>query len=223
MTLRQERETLPPALRQAVIENFDRATPQHQAGAAGWVIADTDLTVLNPRATDDGIAFTLQAVLHPVGQATPATSWALMQQEVDLDLTSDQIVDAFLKQPAARAKLVPVSFPGQTLFVGNGTKPTFDLMIPPTIPNSSLRLFPLRTDTFTRLTNYWRADHGFPSQVAGEFGRMVYFSAMTITTVGYGDIVPLTNRARRLTTAEAISGVVLLGFFLNALFQPRPD
>lgn len=40
---------------------------------------------------------------------------------------------------------------------------------------------------------------------------------MTITTVGYGDTIPLTTTARILTAIEAIAGWVLAGLFLNAL------
>jgi voltage-gated potassium channel Kch len=37
-----------------------------------------------------------------------------------------------------------------------------------------------------------------------------YFSAVTITTLGYGDFVPVTTRARLLVMAELASGALLL-------------
>lgn len=46
---------------------------------------------------------------------------------------------------------------------------------------------------------------------------MIYLSASTITTAGFGDIVPLTERARGLVTSESIIGVVLAGLFLSAI------
>lgn len=49
------------------------------------------------------------------------------------------------------------------------------------------------------------------------FGRMLYLSAVTVTTVGYGDIVPLTDAARAAVALEGIGGIVLIGLFLNAL------
>jgi voltage-gated potassium channel Kch len=48
---------------------------------------------------------------------------------------------------------------------------------------------------------------------------MLYFSAMTITTVGFGDIVPISDRTRLLTAAEAVSGIIVIGLFLNSLAQ----
>jgi len=72
-----------------------------------------------------------------------------------------------------------------------------------------------------RIRNYCAAKRGFPTGGSGGFWRMFYFSAMTITTVGYGDIVPITTPARILTAVEAILGVVLIGLFLNSLFTPH--
>jgi hypothetical protein len=58
---------------------------------------------------------------------------------------------------------------------------------------------------------------GDPRGLSGFPWRMAYFSATTITTVGFGDIVPLTGTARALTAIEAIAGWVLAGIFLNSL------
>jgi len=46
---------------------------------------------------------------------------------------------------------------------------------------------------------------------------MFYLSAMTATTVGYGDIVPVTRQARLLVAFEAILEIVIVGLFLNSL------
>ncbi len=37
-------------------------------------------------------------------------------------------------------------------------------------------------------------------------GRLLYFILMTLTTTGYGDIVPLDPVARSLATLEAVIG-----------------
>jgi voltage-gated potassium channel Kch len=70
-----------------------------------------------------------------------------------------------------------------------------------------------------QVTEYLAANKGFPWETTGSFLRMFYFSAITITTVGYGDIVPVTPLARTLVASEAILGVVVAGLFLNALAQ----
>lgn len=58
---------------------------------------------------------------------------------------------------------------------------------------------------------------GDPRQFSGFDGRMLYFSATTITTLGYGDIVPLSPAARWLSGIETILGWLFAGIFVNAL------
>lgn len=43
----------------------------------------------------------------------------------------------------------------------------------------------------------------------------VYFSVVTITTLGYGDITPLSWVAKVLVMAESLLGILMLGLFLN--------
>lgn len=47
--------------------------------------------------------------------------------------------------------------------------------------------------------------------------RMLYLSAVTITTLGYGDIVPTSLFNRFLVGLEAFVGVVIAGLFLTSL------
>lgn len=64
---------------------------------------------------------------------------------------------------------------------------------------------------------------GVGSEIEGNFWRMFYLSAVTITTVGYGDIVPVTTATRLLVSLEAILGIVLIGLFLNSLAYERAE
>lgn len=47
----------------------------------------------------------------------------------------------------------------------------------------------------------------------------LYFSTITITTVGYGDVSPVSIAAQAAVTLEPIFGLFLIGFFLNSLAQ----
>lgn len=66
----------------------------------------------------------------------------------------------------------------------------------------------------------WRADpnsicgSGWPEEPA--LADILYFSTMTITTVGYGDIAPASNAARLTAMAEVISGFVWATIILAA-------
>lgn len=44
-----------------------------------------------------------------------------------------------------------------------------------------------------------------------------YFSVITITTLGYGDITPKSDLAMFLTSMEALLGIVVIGIYLNAV------
>jgi len=44
-----------------------------------------------------------------------------------------------------------------------------------------------------------------------------YFSVVTITTLGYGEIYPLTGLARFIIALESLFGIIAIGFYLNAL------
>lgn len=45
----------------------------------------------------------------------------------------------------------------------------------------------------------------------------LYFSVITITTLGYGDILPVGSTSQLLTASESILGIILIGLFLNSL------
>lgn len=44
-----------------------------------------------------------------------------------------------------------------------------------------------------------------------------YFSFITLSTVGYGDITPASNVARMLAAAEAITGTLFVAVFIARL------
>jgi hypothetical protein len=78
-----------------------------------------------------------------------------------------------------------------------------------------------RRDVSTQLLGLANAKSGFPGELRGSFSRMLYLSAVTITTLGYGDILPRTNRARLLVALEAVLGIIVIGLFLNSLARER--
>ena len=67
------------------------------------------------------------------------------------------------------------------------------------------------------IKRYFRGYNGNPTDINENFWRMMYFSVVVLTTIGFGDIVPITNVARFAVAIEAVTGITLVGLFLNAL------
>lgn len=55
------------------------------------------------------------------------------------------------------------------------------------------------------------------------FVDCMYFSVVTATTLGYGDIVPVTSWARLLSAAEAIGGMVVVGAMISRLLSVQQE
>ncbi|HAU8253846.1 TPA: hypothetical protein I7148_21570 [Vibrio vulnificus] len=55
------------------------------------------------------------------------------------------------------------------------------------------------------------------------FWTHLYYSAVTITTLGYGDITPTHGIGLMLGASESVFGVILIGLFLNALSNKHSE
>lgn len=92
--------------------------------------------------------------------------------------------------------------------------------LPGTRPFGSITgVLRVEADLYRDMENYRALCGGSPSTVKGGFARFMYLSAVTITTLGYGDIVPVTDRARALVACEAVLGVAVAGLFLNSIWH----
>jgi hypothetical protein len=59
--------------------------------------------------------------------------------------------------------------------------------------------------------------HGISHDIGADKQRMIYFSTVVITTLGLGDIVPLTPGLRWWVASEATLGILLLGVLVSPL------
>ena len=74
-------------------------------------------------------------------------------------------------------------------------------------------------DLIEKINAYDMSLNGFPSGIQGNFLRMLYLSMVTITTLGYGDIVPITDTARMLVGIESVLGIIIIGWLATSLFN----
>lgn len=65
---------------------------------------------------------------------------------------------------------------------------------------------------------YWIGSSGFSTtHLEWNFQTMVYYSVVTFTTLGFGDVVPKSQLAAWCVTAEVIIGYVMLGGLISIL------
>jgi hypothetical protein len=83
--------------------------------------------------------------------------------------------------------------------------------------SSTRGTFQMSNNTYAKLIGFYVGLDGDPSYASDHLWRMFYLSAVTVTTLGFGDITPVSEAARALVAAEAVGGVVLIGLFLSAL------
>jgi hypothetical protein len=60
------------------------------------------------------------------------------------------------------------------------------------------------------LDYFYPDSFSFPENTSPNVYRYLYFSYVTLTTLGYGDVAPLTNKAGSLVILEAITGQIYL-------------
>jgi hypothetical protein len=56
--------------------------------------------------------------------------------------------------------------------------------------------------------------YGIDPELVLDFSEFVYFSFVTLATLGYGDIVPITDQARSFAILEAITGSLYLAVLI---------
>ncbi|MCH5225330.1 MAG: two pore domain potassium channel family protein [Muribaculaceae bacterium] len=67
---------------------------------------------------------------------------------------------------------------------------------------------------------YWGLPDGqfrIPDGGGTDYGSWLYYSIVTITTLGFGDYTPAHPGAQAVTAVEVMCGLIFLGFFLNAV------
>lgn len=73
---------------------------------------------------------------------------------------------------------------------------------------------------------YWAlpdSQFRIPDGASTDFGSWLYYSIVTITTLGFGDYTPAHGWAQALTAVEVMCGLIFLGFFLNAVGSMKSE
>lgn len=196
-------------LRRVMIRSFR----SHVAPASAWELSAEDVHASDLAVAQDGVVtFVVSILATRYENGEIRTQVGGPQATVQMDtrrmiegIGAERFVCHQVTVPATDAAAAAFSFDLRALF---RPPPETPIQVDATcwdVPQEN---------RFERLLAGWAGD---PRPLSGFFPRMLYFSATTITTVGFGDIVPLSGVARLAVALEAVAGWLLAGLFLNAV------
>lgn len=214
-TLDADAEVILQELRNTIIDQFRRAHEGDVAIQNDWSINIGSISMGSLKSEEDRTRFTMRLEFWGVGERE--------------GIQAVMPVNVYIENRVSYASYSP----GGELVVFKSP----EVMNASRMNVSPSIIFPLKPDGSTipvtekadsvwlavsgslqeRIAAFTSTVKGLPKSASGAFARMFYFSAVTITTLGYGDIVPITNPARILVALESIFGIVLIGLFLNSL------
>ena len=228
----QSTATLDPSIRRQERALQSQLTPlfrewlqQYSAGDDRWGIDASDVTILHVRSQADVVTVQVGATFvkpqrESGGKISLVSflswSWHFQCRE------SGPIGDGLYMMPF-RASNVPNRLALLLPRSSDARKQQWSKSIagvasPNNDGDASLKgLMFLDTRTTQLLLRYNTAAQGLTVAADGSYSRFLYFSVVTITTLGFGDIVPVTDRARLWVATEAVFGIVVVGLFFNSL------
>jgi hypothetical protein len=144
---------------------------------------------------------------------------------VETSVSEGPLVSQLEGHPPAFSLPVALSPPGGSAIEKpkpSPVSPPVSLLFPPPAPSqplpaSSSGTLTMSRATYEELQRFYAAVQGDPSYASGSWLRMLYLSAITITTLGFGDITPVSESARMSIALESVLGIVVIGLFLNSL------
>lgn len=204
------------ALRRSIVENFKAVQPN--SACKTWNVDVDSLGASRLRTDDDAVTFSLYVRLRSGGVEEGVPLNLSFQFHPSISIWPNQ-------GPAGRIDYFELitQHPYQPAFKGGlGSADLIACVFPAANgSNAAPGLLRIPGALTSEIVRFSEAKRGFPTQIEGQFVRMLYLSASTITTLGFGDIVPLTTPARVAVSVEAVTGILVMGLFLNAVAKER--
>jgi hypothetical protein len=110
-----------------------------------------------------------------------------------------------------------------TIREGSQTNNTVDLLFPRKGAAENEHVVGLRGNEAEVFKHFIDEYNGLSSGIGEDRSRMLYLSVVVVTTLGLGDIVPLSDEARAFVGGEAIAGIILVGLFFWSIARSKAD
>ena len=201
-------------------EALHRSVGSREVVIQEWKLQSFD--VINARSSGETFDFDIMAAFKKQNEGNSPEDEQQQQTGMNLPVSILYGVEGLVgPRPDETANIMrqmninisshPASFQAFEMAVYNAMLPI------PFFPTGRILILSRRENDV--LNQFIEGVRGNPVLVNGSFERMLYFSATVITTIGFGDIVPMTPLARLLVALEGVCGVVLAGLFVNAIAQ----
>jgi hypothetical protein len=194
--------------------------------AGAWYVAITNMQVVDTTDVQFTVSVSLGGLESPAPNLVPEETLQFLVKAGPFDLNDvdKTIKELKMKEGGGGVFSVLINFsPQPSVDPGKFMDETMKRLFPKkkdpyTVEHKDWSYLDLSPDQELLLGKYVSASLGSPSAASDAYLRMLYFSATTITTLGFGDIVPVNPSARLWVAFEAISGIFLIGLFVNSLF-----
>ncbi|WP_434352938.1 potassium channel family protein [Psychrobacter sp. HD31] len=175
----------------------------------GWTLLKDEFEVHSLRHFDNNIGFTVLTVFEKDN--------AMVSMNVELNFKlNEELITCTEKNECYSTHFLQTTRP---IF---DKENNFEALTPQALSYyGDIHWFKTPLTLDKKIKGYVAAKKGFPSEASGSFNRMLYLSVVTITTLGYGDIVPISGLNRFLVGLESIIGLIIVGLFLNSLSRER--
>lgn len=211
------------ALYNEITDNLKQVSNDKNIVISGWELKPNLLYIHSLKATDDVVSFRISFILekNSLNNREELLFDPLVKfpSYTRFDSTDSSETNLFDWKFLTIEELEPTSYDA----------PSKEQMVAALFPNNgsqfaaNVHFIKIKPKLSVQIQAFASGTQGFPSGISGNYVRMFYLSASTITTLGYGDITPITTLSRLLVSIESICGIVLIGLFLNALSFERAN
>jgi hypothetical protein len=208
-------------IREAIVEEFERSHGNYYVDEGDWRLNITTISVHSLKPETDRTRFTIRLELWGLNELEGVQSIVPVDVYIENKMSFGSLSPGeewviFKKPEIPNKKTLPIS--PSLIFPYKLNKSSW-----PAGASNEMVWFPTSKPLHEKILAFSHTVKGFPAKASGAYVRMFYFSAVTITTLGYGDIVPITTTARILVAFESIAGIVLIGLFLNSLSREQAN
>ncbi len=211
----QEVNTILHDLRMDIIQAYQKNDEAKQP-INGWRMDINSLEVSSLYTGNLPSEFSFQITI-PINNGTEGNwdSWTFVTTKIIVFTEGNFISDEIVYSPFEFGESYSLALEGIP-----GQIPTPGLTFHYDLSNyqsGAFSVLPISLNLYNRIIDIGQDFRGILPKVNGHYIRMLYFSTGVATSSAFGEIVPVSTRARIFAISETLIAVIFIGLFLNSL------